>query len=268
MDLRKRKAIAVFGMVVFFAFCYSFLIPKYADGTFFTYKPAAWDWMYTVAEEFDTIVAGLFGLITGGLLSVDSIAGEFENGTISRLYSLPLNRWEIYFGKAIEKIAVFTFLSLITVVLSISLNTAVSGGQSDFSWLPYFILGYVVSLTSYAAMSFMFGSAIRNSSLTFSALFAAWIFCDIAYFFVVFRHGFSLIIDTIPYVNFSEVLPAGFLMFLDHGGSISLTMQVLGSFKTYEVSAALYVASVLVSSIIELTLFLILGYAIFRRGDL
>ncbi|CAC11869.1 conserved hypothetical membrane protein [Thermoplasma acidophilum] len=268
LDLRKKKAMAVFGMVVFFAVCFSLLIPKYANGTFFTYRPEAWDWMYTVAEEFDTIVAGLFGLITGGLLSVDSIAGEFENGTISRLYSLPINRWEIYFGKVIEKIAMFTILSLITIVLSISINTAVSGIQSDFSWLPYFILGYVLSLTSYAAISFMFGSAIKNSSLTFTALFAAWIFSDIAYFFIVFRHGFSLIIDAMPYINFSEVLPAGFLMFLDHGGSISLTMQVLGSFKTYEVPASLYVASILASSIAELSLFLMLGYIVFRRGDL
>ncbi|KAA8922164.1 ABC transporter permease [Thermoplasma sp.] len=119
LDLRRRKGIAVFALVIFFAICYSYIIPRYANGAFFTYRPYDWDWMYTISEEFDSIVAGLFGLITGSLLALDAIAGEFEDRTISRLYSLPLRRFDIYAGKFVEKAAIIALFSLITIILSI-----------------------------------------------------------------------------------------------------------------------------------------------------
>ncbi|MCM1988263.1 ABC transporter permease [Oceanirhabdus seepicola] len=102
------------------------------------------------------------------MITVDSISGEYENGTMSNLYALPVSRQSIYLSKLLG--CLYYVVLMLGTTISISLLIAlITGGFGVFASIGAIILTYIKAIIAMglviAAVSFI-GLWFKSSSMT------------------------------------------------------------------------------------------------------
>jgi len=266
-DIRNPRTYFIFFMIGFIAFGYSYIIPEYANGLFF-YTPGGSDeWLRIAEVPFVTIVAGLLVLFTGGLMSVDTLSGEFENNTLSRLISLPVKRLHVYSGKYIEKIFIFLIFSVIFITIELLFSYILYGNQSYLQWLPLIVVSLVLMFTAYGTIGFFLGSAIRQTGLMFGILIGLWFLSLIIYGLLTFRVHFSIYFMAVPFVNSANVPGSLFYYIINPKGILNLPLELLGKTVVNKIYSWKFVLSNVIFSLLEIIIMFFSGLIIFKRSE-
>jgi ABC-2 type transport system permease protein len=268
LDLKAVKTYVLLAIVVFLSLSYDYLLPKFASGYFFVYVRTTSAWMYTTSEIFTTIITGLMALFVGGMLGTDVMAEEFENGTISKLFSLPLHRSEIYLGKLLEKFLLSLLYGLLFITISIACAYILSGQQGYFVWSPVFLLGLTLLLIGFASLGFLLGTFIRQTSFVFGILFGIWVLFTVVYGIVTLKGGTLYETFAIPFVNMSLIPAAIHVYIIDPNKVLHFSYTALNSTTKLNVQAWKFAALIISSASIEVFFILLAGFIKFRKMEL
>ncbi|MHB1439277.1 MAG: ABC transporter permease [Cuniculiplasma sp.] len=264
IDSKTVKTYVLLSIVVFTGIAYGYLLPKFASDYFFVYVKGPSAWMETISASFTTIATGLTAVLVGGMMTSDVLAEEFETGTISKLFSLPLHRMDIYLGKLLEKIILSAMFAIIFVSISIISAYELSGTQSYIVWVPAFILALVLLYVSFASLGFVLGTMVKRSSFVFGTSLGIWILSVIVYGVIMFNTGLSLGTYLVPYMN-SSMIPGSLLNYaLNPSGITHFTFNVAQNSKEFTTTNALFARSTILISFLETLLILLAGLFMFN----
>lgn len=267
LDSKKYRTYALLTMVIFISVSFSYLIPHFASGTFFTNPGGKGAWIFSLGMIFTSITTGLIAMLIGTTMSSDAIASEFESGTIIRLLSMPVSRAEIYFGKLIEKYILSLIFSVIIVVITIPFSYYLYGIQSYLAWIIFIIAVIPLVFMGFVSISMLLGSTIRQPSLILGIMVAIWIATVVIATVLMFRIGFNYYINFIPITNNSTFLASLYPLITDPSGKIHLSYTVMGNVsKSYSLSPIKYTITLGLSAFIETLVFTFSGYYIFKNA--
>jgi ABC-2 type transport system permease protein len=263
IDSKTVKTYVLLSMVVFTAIAYGYLLPRFASDYFFVYIRGTSAWMETTSAAYTTIATGLIAVLVGGMMTSDVLAEEFETGTISKLFSLPLHRKDIYLGKLLEKIILSAIFAIIFISLSIMCAYALSGAQGHIIWVPAFILALVLLYVSFASLGFVFGSVVKRSSFVFGVSLGVWILSVIVYGVIMFSTGPGLGSYLVPFMN-SSMMPGSLLNYvLNPSGIMHFTFKVAQNSREFTTTNALFAKSTILISFLETLVILLAGLFMF-----
>lgn len=263
IDSKTVKTYVLLSMVVFTAIAYGYLLPRFASDYFFVYIRGTSAWMETTSAAYTTIATGLIAVLVGGMMTSDVLAEEFETGTISKLFSLPLHRKDIYLGKLLEKIILSAIFAIIFISLSIMCAYALSGAQGHIIWVPAFILALVLLYVSFASLGFVFGSVVKRSSFVFGVSLGIWILSVIVYGVIMFSTGPGLGSYLVPFMN-SSMMPGSLLNYvLNPSGIMHFTFKVAQNSREFTTTNALFAKSTILISFLETLVILLAGLFMF-----
>lgn len=266
-DLRRFKTLILVSIAIFISVSFSYLIPKYANGAFQDYSGGPLSWMFSSSAIFTSIAIGFTAVITGGVMTTDTFAYEFDKGTMSRLFSMPVSRTSIFAGKILEKLLVCLIMGIIVVMVSYLCSISLFGAQMDATWIPAMILSVCLLFMSYASVGILLGTIVRQPSLIFGIVFGIWILALTLYTFLAFRLGFKLYFQAIPFLN-GALLPNTIFDYVKNpGGSGNFSIGVFGnSSRSVLISNTSYLQYTLIACLLETVIILVLAALIFNRA--
>ena len=176
-DLRKKRTYVVVGLFLFAALVYGYIFPIIFGKSIATgqndlgivFGTGLW-WDEAVFLSFTTFMSGLFPLLIGGFLSADSLATEFDSGTIVPLFSQPVRRSEVYFGKFLAKFLLLLAVSVVFTLLVLVGSEASVGAQTHLDMLPLLVFAELGAFLEFAALTFFFGSLSRSGAMVLGIL--------------------------------------------------------------------------------------------------
>ncbi len=260
LDSKKYKTYALVAMVIFISISFAYLLPHFAPGYFFSNPGGKGAWIFSSGTIFTSVATGLIAMLIGTTMSSDTISSEFESGTITRLFSMPVSRAGIYFGKLIEKYILSLLFSIIIVITSIVFSYYLYGNQFYLSWALFVIFTIPLVFMGFVSLSMMLGSIIRQPSLVFGIMIAIWIAMVFMATVIMFRVGFNYYINFIPITNNSVYISSLYPLITNPSGKIHLSYTVLNNVsKSYSLSLGL-------SASIEALIFIFSGYYVFTKA--
>ena len=269
-DLRKKRTYVIVLLILLFAILIGYVVPVVVGtNNLSVLSNFAWPWwILTVFLVFNEFVSGLFPLLMGGYMAAESIAAEFDKGTIVPLLSQPIRRWEMYLGKFLEKVLVLLGVAVLLVVVSIGASEASLGGQQSLLFSPWIVLAVLASFLEYAALALFFGSFLKSSNLVFVILLGLLFGVTAGVGIVGLKVGPQLWMNLIPVANVDNLLNACIGYLNAPSGSIAMIFNLAGAgsaSSTFSTSAML--AYTLAGFVISMVVPLATGYAIFRRAE-
>jgi len=268
IDLRSAKTYVLLFMVILISIAYGYLLPKFAPGYFFIYTGGKSAWMDTISSAFTTIATGLTAVLVGAMMTSDVLAEEFETGSISKLFSLPMHRMDIYLGKLVEKLIISLVFAAIFVSISWISAYELSGSQGYISWTPVFVFAIVLIYLSFASFGFLLGSFITRSSFVFGLSFGFWVIFTILYGVIVFKFGANIASYSVPLIN-SSMLPGAIGQFaVNPLGVIHFSFHVAQSSRDFTITSVALLRSTALFSLLETFVILFIGLFIFVRREI
>lgn len=203
-DLRKKKVL----FVVTFTFIVIVLAVAYFksfhnEGV---YGNSGYLWSNIVLLLTNGFISGIFPMVLGGVISVDSIAWEIDKGTILPLLSQPIGRSEIYFGKITEKLLVMCTLSILLVLLSVIFSSIIEGSQEHLLWIIPMSFSLLLEVMVFVSFTFMLGSLVKQSGFMMLMLTGIYFFILIGSVFLMLKYGFHLWMTFIPLEGVNNLL--------------------------------------------------------------
>ena len=266
-DLKRYKTYVLLFIVSISSFSFAYLIPEYSNGLFATYPGGPESWVFSSAVMFNSIATGFIAVITGGIMTTDTLAYELEKGTMMRLFSMPVSSNSIFFGKLIEKVILSFAFSVIIILSSVAGSTAVFGSQKYLDWIPVIIPSLMLLFMSYASFGMLAGTLVRQPGFIVGIVIGLWVLCLMVSVLLLFKTRFNLFYEAIPFVNASEV-PSSLYGFIQNPhGMFTLTASVANS-STRQISIpdVKYALMVIVSTLAETGFILSLAATIFRKS--
>jgi ABC-2 type transport system permease protein len=153
---RKRKVIAGV-IIVFVVASLAMFLPLLLPEAKIAPNPDYW--MPTIAIS----TGGIFVFLLGVLVSMDSISGEFESGTILPLLAKPVSRSLVLLGKIIVSLLVLLLFLAILATYVIGVSTALYGPQDKLFALPPYLIGVLLSMFVWSSLATMFGALTKRS---------------------------------------------------------------------------------------------------------
>jgi len=275
-DLRKKRTYFIVGLFLFASFVYGYLFPiifgkSIAAGQNdlgIVFGRGLW-WVEAIYLAFNTFVTGLFSLLVGGITAADSLASEFDRGTIVPLLSQPVTRLELYAGKFLEKVLLMLAVSVFFTLLVLAGSEASVGAQAQLNMFPLLVLAEFGAFLEFAALAFFFGSFARSGAMVLGILIALGFGITVSLLLLGVRFGLQEVMFLVPLAN------AGFLFsvipwyIVQPWGVMVLQGYVIGAGSTVPVvvtvvSALQYVLAGLSVSVVGP---LVAGYYLFRRAE-
>ena len=178
-DLRKKRTYIILGLFLFAAFVFAYLLPSIAgksiteSGLLNGVSLGSDLWWVNVHSLVNSIeVSGVFPLLIGGFIAADSLASEFDSGTIVPLLSQPVRRAEVYAGKLLGKILLLMAISVLFTLLVVVGSEISVGVQSHLEMIPLLVFAEFGTFLEYTALAFLFGSLARSGSMVLGILVA------------------------------------------------------------------------------------------------
>lgn len=268
IDFRAGKTYVLFAMVVFLSIAYSYIIPKYAAGYLFDYVKSPYAWMETSSAAFTTIVAGLSAVLIGGLLSSDVLSEEFESGSISRLISLPVRRWEVYTGKLLEKMILALIFALIFVFIALLSSWLLAAPVGFKEWILPYLLGICLVFMCFSSIGFILGPLLKKTSIVFSATMGIWVLFIVVYGLSLFKIGMSVATFAIPFSNATLVPSALQSYAINSTGTFYFSFKVASSTRTFTLSRESYLLYTVLFTFAETLSVLFAGLFLFDRRQI
>ena len=262
-DVRKKKVYAGFGIVILIivgiGLAYRFFFTDIKSGG----QYYLWDnLIIAVTNDF---LSGLFPLLLGALLAVDTIAWEYDRGTILPLLSQPLTRGEIYAGKLVEKFLLLLVMSGLILILSIVTAEVEAGTQKYLVWGVAVALGFTLETMVFASLGFLLGSVIKSPGLLIVAVLG--IFFGGLFGGIIFeaKYGLQMWMSYIPLFNVNLIQGTIQQYFLNPSGNTIVGYNVNGisGYSTLPTASLLF--NTLLSATLGVVVFFIIGYFLFRR---
>jgi ABC-type transport system involved in multi-copper enzyme maturation permease subunit len=157
-NIRKKKFIAMI-IAVFVISTLVLILPVIASratGVAITANP---NYAITFGSSFIFI---LLAIVTG----MNSISSEFESGTIVPLVTKPVSRTMIFLGKLFGAFIIL----LVSYVLLYGYVTVASlivyGSQNNLQYMPFIVVGAMISTFIWVSLMFLVGSVTKNTILT------------------------------------------------------------------------------------------------------
>ena len=162
-----RRAIARKKVIVLIVFTILLsVLPYYAlsaAGT--TLIPAS---LYPYIWIIGILLIGPFFLnFTAILIAAGAMSEEYEQGTAELLLSKPVRRSDYFIGKFLGGYALFLFILVLTLILSVGSAYIFFGPQGDLGIIFGLFLVQAFSSLAFYSLAFMFGELIRRSSLAY-----------------------------------------------------------------------------------------------------
>ena len=270
-DFRKYRTFAVLGLFLFSAIAIGYFVPvtigkAAAANTFGNATGDAW-WVWVFYLVFNGYVAGLFPLLIGGFISTDSIASEFQLGTIVPLLSQPVRRIEVYLGKLLEKLLLMLAISMAFTVVSYLAAEGSIGNQINFvEWFPWVTLTALGAFMEFVALAFLLGSFMRSGSMLPWILTGIFFGVIIAVGILKMEIGIQMWQLALPIVNVQQFVYVVVNYIQSPSGNIVL-YATLGRNQTITVTLVSALKYVLTGLAINIIVPLVLGYFIFRRAE-
>ena len=269
-DLRKKRTYVVLALILLAAILGGYAVPVLVGRQgLATFSSAGWPWWeLTIFLVFNGFISGLFPLLMGGFIATESIATEFDKGTIVPLLSQPLKRSDVYFGKFIEKVLILLAVAALLVVVSIVSAEASLGGQGDLLFAPWVVLAVLASFLEYTVLAFFFGSFLRSASLVFFILLGLLFGVTIGVGLLGLKLGPGLWMNLIPVANVDNLLYSVVGYLTAPSGVLAMEINLGGlAGASVNFGAASTLASTLAGFVVSLVVPLVAGYAIFRRAE-
>lgn len=266
-DLRRKKVLFVisfvFVVIVLVGVFFRVFFPK---GSIVGSEYLWSEMVLVLTNEF---IAGIFPMILGGIISVDSIAWEIDKGTIIPLLSQPIKKSEIYFGKITEKLLLVSAISMLLVILSIFIAIMVGGGQKYLIWAIPTALCLMLEIMVFVSFTFMLGALIKQSGFMMLILTGIYFSILIGSVFVMVKQGFHLWMTLIPLEGINNLLVSLQHFFLDPNGKMFVSYNLgpgLSGGAWFPASELLLYS--FIGASISAFVFTIMGYILFSRLEI
>lgn len=224
-------------------------------------------WIGAINTIITGFVSGIFPLILSGIISSDSIAWEFDKGTITSLPSQPATRSEVYLGKYLEKTLVAVLISIAVTASAVISASLSAGGQDYLIWFPIVVLIFSLLLLSIVAISFFIGSVAKSPGLTFGILLGIFLAIVLGTLEAIQYYGFKLFLAFVPFIN-TDLIMLSFSNYIQApSGITTLPFISPGKSTQYTIATSTIVPYLVTGTIIDLVIFFFIGYFLFRRSE-
>ncbi|MGC8581426.1 MAG: ABC transporter permease [Thermoplasmata archaeon] len=257
-NIRKAKLYFVLALVLALSFIVTYFMARFVTGI------SAGDFWYVSLTELSS---WFFLLLIASTISMNTISGEFESGSILPLLSKPISREEIYFGKYLA-IAIIVLLELL--LLSVSLvvfSYILKGAPSDVWKLGVLWLAITLSALVYAAFTMMLSSVSKNSIVALMGTFGVLFGMTIAV-------GIYSIMNSSPYwFSFFPFLGTDGVMYSTYNAMSTPNAYVnnssgFGKASLLPWTYLQYTGMEVLLSVIYVVLFLFIGFYYFNNSDI
>jgi ABC-type transport system involved in multi-copper enzyme maturation permease subunit len=157
-NIRKKKTIGVFLIIFLIATLQLALPPILANYSGATLQPNP-----TYVIDQATTFSGIFMFLLAVAVSMNSISGEFETGTIVPLLTKPVSRTTVFLGKVaaafLTLLAAFSFFAVYFTIGGI----LVRGPQDNLELLPLGMVGLTIATMVWVSIVLALGSLSKSS---------------------------------------------------------------------------------------------------------
>lgn len=261
-DLRKLKIYISLGIVIALALLVTIFMERFIP---ITDKQDYWYYSLYYLSSY------LFLFLMGSPITMNSISGEFESGTIVPLLARPISRTEVYFGKVISSLIIVIVEMVIAAIILSVVSTITMGPQANLYRLIVMVFTLATSTMVYAAFTMMLSSVTKNSIasilVSFGVTFAMGIGLEIYEMVYKFQTWFLLI----PFIGSGAITSATEQAFLHPNGLYSLTLGLTIKGASNFLAQITSLQAALLSfgmAIVAIAVFLIIGWVAFKKADI
>ena len=269
-DLKKKRTYIIMILMILTAVSIGYVLPVLLGVTDLpTFFGLSWPWWeLTVFLVFNEGISGLFPLLMGGFIATESIAAEFDKGTIVPLLSQPVRRWEVYLGKFLGKVVILLAVAVLLTAVSIGSAEASLGGQGDLLLFPVVAFVALATFIEYTSLAFFFGSFLKSSSQVFLVLLALLFGVTIGVGILGLKFGPQLWMNLIPVANVDNLLYACLAYLAAPSGSVPMIFNLAGAGSaSASYSTATMLAWTLAGFVVSLAVPMAAGYVVFRKAE-
>jgi ABC-2 type transport system permease protein len=190
-NLRKKKILAVLIAAIALEVLLLALTPLLDEliGQTVTKNPD-----YIVSAGAPGFMLFFFGLV----VVMNSISGEFENGTVVPLLTKPVSRTTIFLGKLTAALITLLAAYILLIIVEVFGGIAVYGPQNYLYLLPLSLGGLIVSTMVWVAIVLALGSVAKSSLLAAIVTIAVYFGLSIASSVISEFSGQSWILSYLP----------------------------------------------------------------------
>lgn len=124
--------------------------------------------------ETATVIGGFELLLFAMVVMMNSIAGEFESGSIISLLTKPISRTMILLGKLFAGFLILLITYIILFSYTALGGTILYGAQNNLHLLPLSLLGSLLSTFVWASIVLALGALSKSSMISALGTFGAW----------------------------------------------------------------------------------------------
>jgi len=275
-DLRKRRTYIVVGLLLFAAFVYGYLWPIIWGKSITTaqlqfgisFGSELW-WVAAVFLAFTTFMSGLFPLLIGGFISADSLASEFDSGTVVPLLSQPVRRVEVYLGKFLAKLLLLLAVSVLFTLLVLAGSEVSVGAQTHLDMFPLLVFAEFGAFLEFAALTFFIGSFSRSGAMVLGVLITMFFMITLTVLVLALQFGEHESMFFLPVANGDFLLKVIPWYIVQPWGVMVLQGYAMGGGPSLPVAVTVVSALqyVLTGLVVTVAVPLVAGYHFFRRAE-
>ncbi len=211
----------------------------------------------------------IFLFLMGAPVTMNSISGEFESGTIIPLLSRPVSRTEVFFGKVLASFIIILMEMLLLGTIIAAVSTIVMGPQTDLYQIFVYILTLAASTMVYASFTMMLSSATKNSMASILGAFGVMFGIMIALSIYEMAYSAKIWFIMLPFVGTDALTNTAILAFKNPNAQYILSLngvrhsEILSNITNLQASLITFIFTVIYAMI-----FLIIGWIIFKKSDI
>jgi Cu-processing system permease protein len=194
-NIRKKKIIAIF-IIIFAIATVELVFTPIADAV--ANPPQALQANPTFTFDGVASLTGIFLFLVGVAMTMNTISGEFESGTIVPLLTKPVSKTLVFAGKivgtVITLLAAYAFLVAYVTIG----GTLIYGSQNNLNVIPLGVLGLTIGSMVWASIALTLGTLSKNSVLAALGSFGFYIGLTIAGALIASFLGASTILFYAP----------------------------------------------------------------------
>lgn len=260
-DLRKLKIYISLGIVTALALLVTIYMGSIVHIT------DKQDYWYLTLSFLST---SIFLFLMGAPITMNSISGEFETGTIVPLLARPVSRTEVYFGKVIASvIIVIVEMTILGIILSV-VSTIMMGPQANLYRLIVLILALATSTMVYAAFTMMLSSVTKNSMASILGAFGVMFGLEIGLGIYEIVYKFQTWFLLVPFIGSGSLTSATEEAFQSPNALYTISLGYAHHASQFLAQINNLQAALLSFGfgIISIIVFLAIGWIAFKKSDI
>lgn len=210
----------------------------------------------------------LFLFLMGGPVTMNTISGEFESGSIVPLLSRPVSRTEVFFGKAIASFIIVLFEMILLGVILATVSTIMMGAQSNLYQLGIYILTLATSTFVYASLTMMLSSITKNSTAAILGAFGIMFGIQISLSIYSLVNSAQTWFILLPFIGSDNLTNYTISAFRDPGAQFMIHRATSTSSTFLNLTNLQAALITFAFALIFIAIFLIIGWIVFKKTDI